>query len=78
MTRTYAVTLEQQERELRREIAMRERVYPKWISGGTLQQEKALLQLAYLKAALETIIQLQDMFVVFPDTQKMKTIEVTL
>ena len=41
--------------ELRRELALRQRVYPAWIAKGTLAQAKADRQIALLKAAIAKI-----------------------
>lgn len=38
--------------ELRRELALRERLYPAWVSKGTLQPAKAARQIALVKAAI--------------------------
>lgn len=38
--------------ELRRELAMRERLYPGWIAKGTLAKPKADRQIAVLKAVI--------------------------
>lgn len=41
--------------ELRRELAMRERLYPGWIAKGTLAKPKADHQIAVLKAVIAKI-----------------------
>lgn len=41
--------------ELRREMAMRERLYPGWIAKGTMKPGQAARQIALLKAAIEKI-----------------------
>lgn len=41
--------------ELRRELALRQRLYPAWIAKGTLAGPKAERQLAVIKAAIVRI-----------------------
>lgn len=41
--------------ELRREMKQRDRVYPRWIADGRLQQADADLRRARLQAAIETL-----------------------
>jgi len=41
--------------EVKREIALRERVYPKWVEAGRLKQDKADRQLAIMRAVLATL-----------------------
>jgi len=40
--------------ELEREVALRENVYPKWVQGGRMTQEKADFHLGAMKALLTT------------------------
>lgn len=40
---------------VRREISMRERVYPRWIEQGKLKQEVADRELAHMRAVLDTL-----------------------
>jgi hypothetical protein len=53
MTTTF--TLAEQIAELRREIAVRQRVYPAWVRDGRLTQDKADRQLALLEAAAASL-----------------------
>ena len=46
--------------ELRRELALRQRVYPAWIAKGTLAKPKAERQLAVLKAAIARLDELMS------------------
>lgn len=55
-----AFTLEQQIACLKREIAMREACYPKWVASKKLLQSKADHELGAMKAALRTLISLQE------------------
>lgn len=48
-------TYDQQLAELDRELARRRRLYPGWITKGTLHQDKADRQIAMLEAARETV-----------------------
>lgn len=49
------VTLDEQLREVRREIALRERVYPGWIEKGKVSQMKADRHLFLMRAVGDTI-----------------------
>lgn len=40
---------------VKREIAMRERAYPRWVSGGRMTQQKADQELAAMKAVAESL-----------------------
>lgn len=44
---------------VKREIAMRERVYPKWVLSGSMKAEAADHEVRCLKAVLGTLIGLQ-------------------
>lgn len=44
---------------VKREIAMRERVYPKWVLSGRMKAETADHEVSCLKAVLGTLIGLQ-------------------
>lgn len=49
------MTLEDQIACVKREIAMRESVYPKWVAAKKMSQAKADHELAAMKAVLETL-----------------------
>jgi hypothetical protein len=49
------ITLEQQIASVAREIGMRERVYPAWVRGKRMSQEKADHEIAAMKAVLVTL-----------------------
>ena len=53
------VSLTEQIQELQRELRMRDRVYPRWIASGKLTDADAGRQLARLRAAISTLVQLQ-------------------
>lgn len=49
------IALEQQIKAVEREIGMRLRVYPAWVRGGKMSQEKADHELAAMRAVLVTL-----------------------
>jgi hypothetical protein len=53
------ITLDRQIACVRREIALRERVYPKFVSGGRMKQAAADDEIAAMKAVLETLADFQ-------------------
>lgn len=46
------ITLEEMHGELKRELKIRERVYPRWIESGRLERNVAHLQVLKLRACL--------------------------
>lgn len=52
-------TLTEQIAELKREVAIRENVYPRWVQSGKLKQADADKQIGRMKAALHTLIALE-------------------
>lgn len=48
-------TLDEQIAELKRELGVRERVYPKWIEMGRITKEKAEENKGKLQAAIKTM-----------------------
>jgi len=52
------ITIDEQIAEVKREIAMRNKVYPKWIEAGSLPKAKADFQIRAMEAVL---ISLQDL-----------------
>lgn len=54
-----AITLDQQIACVRRELAMRKNVYPKWVANGRMKQEAAEKEMAHLQAVHDTLIALQ-------------------
>ena len=48
-------TIHQQIASVEREIAMRKRVYPRWIDGGRMTQAKADHEIACMQAVLVTL-----------------------
>lgn len=49
------IDLETQLECVKREIAMRKRVYPRWIEQGRMTQKKADDEIAAMEAVLETV-----------------------
>ncbi len=49
------VTVGEQIKAVEREIAMRRRVYPRWVSGGKMTQTKADAEIAAMEAVRETL-----------------------
>ena len=45
---------------VRREIAMRRRVYPRWIESGKMTQAKADREIAVMEAVLATLEKLSE------------------
>ena len=46
------ITLEEMESEIKREIKMRERVYPRWVENGKMSKHEADLQILIMRACL--------------------------
>lgn len=55
MPELFAPTLDDQIAEVKPEIAMRKRVYPRWVSDGKLTQAKMDRQIANMEAVLVTL-----------------------
>lgn len=49
------IPLEQQILSVKREIRMREQVYPRWVANGKMKQHMADLEIATMKAVLATL-----------------------
>ena len=54
------MTLDEQIKAVEREIGMRARVYPAWVRGKRMSQEKADHEIAAMQAVLKTLQQLRD------------------
>lgn len=52
------VPLEEQLREVRREIALRERVYPRWIEAGKITKRSAAEKVRAMNAVADTLAEL--------------------
>jgi hypothetical protein len=46
------ITIDEQIAEVKREIAMRNKVYPKWVEAGSMQKSKADFQILVMEAVL--------------------------
>ncbi len=46
------VTIDEQINEVKREIAMRNKVYPRWIEAGSMKKSKADFQILVMEAVL--------------------------
>jgi len=46
------ITIDEQLAEVKRELAMRNKVYPKWIESGSLPKQKADFQILVMEAVL--------------------------
>lgn len=49
------ITIESQIACVRREISMRRKVYPRWVSAGKMTQDEADRQIATMEAAMATL-----------------------
>lgn len=58
MPNLYLPTLEDQIAELKRELSMRETVYPKWIFDNRLKKETADLRIERLESAIVSLEEL--------------------
>lgn len=52
---TNQITLDEIEAEIKREIAMRQRVYPQWILHGKISEQAAAFRVLVLEANLNLI-----------------------
>lgn len=53
-------TLDQQIASLKREIAMRKNVYPKWVTLGKMRASESEHEIGAMTAALHTLINLKE------------------
>jgi hypothetical protein len=60
MTPTGPIPIERQIAELRRELAMRGRVYPRFVQTGRMTQDEADKYAATMRAALATLEGVRD------------------
>lgn len=54
-----APTLDEQIAELKRELALRERAFPRFVASGRMKQAEADRSMARMKAALHTLLAVQ-------------------
>lgn len=55
------ISLEDQIKCVEREIALRKRVYPRWIAAGKMTNEKANDEIARMQAVRESLITLDEL-----------------
>ena len=55
-----AITIEQQIAAVRRELAMRQRVYPGWVEKKKMKQADADYQLAAMQAVHDTLMAIKE------------------
>ena len=60
MSKEVAVTFQEAVSEVKRELAIRKRFYPKWINSGRLKEEDATRQIARMQAALHIMNELLE------------------
>ena len=53
------ITLDDEIICIRREIAMRERVFPRWVSGGKMKAHNAEHEIAVMRAVLERLLRIE-------------------
>ena len=53
-------SLDMQIRCVRREIGMRESVYPQWVRNGRMTQNQAAAEIQMMNAVLETLTRLKE------------------
>lgn len=49
------ISLQKQISELKRELGFRKKLYPKWISTGSMRKDVAEYQISALEAAIKTL-----------------------
>jgi hypothetical protein len=54
------ITLDEQIICVKREIGMRQRVYPRWVASGKMKQDKADYEIATMEAVLKTLAELTE------------------
>lgn len=54
------ISLDEQIKCVRRELALRERVYPGWVKSGRMNPERAAREIASMQAVLDTLTAFHD------------------
>lgn len=57
------VPLLEQRKAVVRELALRQRVYPKWTESGRMTADEAAFQLAAMQSVLDTLDRVEDMLI---------------
>ena len=60
MPSLFPITIDDEIAEVRREIQLRERVYPNWVHTGRLKQERADRQLEAMRAVMARLETIRD------------------
>lgn len=55
------MTLEDQIASVKRELALREAMYPRWVSAGTMTKAKSEHEIAAMRAVLETLEKISNL-----------------
>ena len=58
MSDLFPITVEDEIQELEREVALRKRVYPRWVAAGKMTKAKADRQIAVMQSAVERLKEL--------------------
>ena len=61
MSDMFPIGVEDQIICVRREIGMRERVYPRWVAAGKMKPHMAEREIAVMKAVLESLLRLKGL-----------------
>lgn len=61
MTDLFPISRDDEIQELERELAIRRRVFPRWVSDGRITQAKADRQIAVMASAIESLHRLKGL-----------------
>ena len=59
MSDMFGITVLEQIECARREVAMRKRVYPRWVANGKMKQNKADLEIEIMESIVDLLLGLQ-------------------
>jgi hypothetical protein len=62
------ISIEVQIKAAKRELALREHLYPQWVSAGTMHANKARDEIAAMRAILDTLVRVHEQSGLFPPT----------
>lgn len=60
MSAQFIISIDDQIAELKAELALRERVFRKWIIAGKMTEESGARRMARMRAALRTLIEVKE------------------